>query len=448
MEKEFSAGFARVKATPPMNIPIWGYYIKRFNEGVLDDLEINAVALKKGDTTVLLMTVDHCGLFKPIVDKMKDGINKVTGIDKNAVFIHSTHTHTAPEASLESDNPLVLEYTDLLIKKTAEAAELSIKDLKSATIGFAVGNAPNVAFIRRFRMKDGSVKTNPGVGNPDILAPIGEIDERVGVLRIDRKNSNGIIIANFGNHPDVVGGSKISRDWPGFTRDYTEKAIDNVNCIFFNGAQGDVNHVNVNPKGGDMNGMFLDFDGCARGYEHAKHIGRVIAGAIMQVYSKTEYFEVDEIKYIQRLVDIPSNKPTPEELPLAHEYTNLHNQGKDDQIPFKAMMLTTVVADAMRKVRLENAPEFFPLLFSAIRIGCVAFLGIPGEPFTPVGRQIKETDGYKLIFPCCNTNAKEGYFPMLDAYQEGGYEAKSSNFKAGSAEILVQESKKILKDLL
>ena len=33
--------------------------------------------------------------------------------------------------------------------------------------------------------------------------------------------------------------------------------------------------------------------------------------------------------------------------------------------------------------------------------------------------------------------AKEGYFPMLECYEEGGYEAGSSNFKAGVAELII-----------
>ena len=33
-------------------------------------------------------------------------------------------------------------------------------------MGFAVGSAPNVAFIRRYIMKNGEIRTNPGVNNP------------------------------------------------------------------------------------------------------------------------------------------------------------------------------------------------------------------------------------------------------------------------------------------
>ena len=116
-------------------------------------------------------------------------------------------------------------------------------------------------------------------------------------------------------------------------------------------------------------------------------------------------------------------------------------------IPFEAMMLTTVLANSARLVRLENGPDFFPMLFSALSIGDVAFFGIPGEPFNGVGRGLKATEGWKMVIPCCNTNAKEGYFPMIDSYEEGGYEASGSNFKAGTAEKIIEEGKSILATL-
>jgi hypothetical protein len=164
----------------------------------------------------------------------------------------------------------------------------------------------------------------------------------------------------------------------------------------------------------------------------------------MQVYDKVNYVDVDSIDYAQEIVEIPSNKPTPEDMPLAHKYNDLHNAGRDDLIPFEAMMLTTVVAEAARMVRLENAPDTFPMLFSAMRIGKIGIFGIPGEPFTGVGLGLKETQGYDLVLPCCNTNAKEGYFPMREAYLEGGYEARSSNFKEGVAERIITEGQRIL----
>ena len=342
---------------------------------------------------------------------------------------------------------IVAQYRDFLKTRILDASKFAIADLKPAKMGYGVSKAENVAFVRRFRMKDGTAKTNPGVNNPDIVAPIGDVDERVNVLRFDRENAESIVLVNFGNHPDVVGGCKISADWPGFTRRFVEKAIDNTKCVLFNGAQGDVNHVNVHPKAGDFNDMFNDFDGCSRGYGHARHIGRVVAGAVMQIYDKVNYVDVDKLDYVQKVIEIPSNMPTKEQLPLAHKYNDLHKAGRDDEIPYKAMMLTTVVAEAARMVRLEHGPEKFDLVFGALAIGNVALFGIPGEPFTGIGRGLKEAKGWDMVMPCCATNGYAGYFPMKDSYDEGGYEARTSSFKAGAAEKIIEEGKKILDSL-
>ena len=106
-----------------------------------------------------------------------------------------------------------------------------------------------------------------------------------------------------------------------------------------------------------------------------------------------------------------------------------------------------MVAEAGRMVRLEHGPETFPLSLSAFAIGPVAMLGIPGEPFNGVGLGIKEAKGWEMVMPCCLTNGSQGYFPMQDSYDEGGYEARSSRYKAGTAEQLVADGIALLESL-
>ena len=45
---------------------------------------------------------------------------------------------------------------------------------------------------------------------------------------------------------------------------------------------------------------------------------------------------------------------------------------------------------------------------------------------------------------CCCANGCEAYFPTQDAYEEGGYEARSSKFKPGVAEALVENGVALL----
>ncbi len=441
------AGFSRVNVTPMMGIPMYGYFKPRYAEAVLDDLELNTLALSCGETKLLLMALDCCEIMSHNIERLLGSVSEATGVPVEAIILHTTHTHTAGTVDFADENPIAREYTEFVRKRMVDAAKFALADLKPAKMGWAVGHAPNIAFVRRFRMKDGSVRTNPGVGNPDILHPIGDVDERVNVLRFDREGAETIVLANLGCHPDVVGGCTISADWPGFFRRRTEKALDNVKALFFNGAEGDVNHVNVKATGGDFNDMFNDFDDVARGYGHSRHMGNVVSAAVLQVYDKVNCTDVDSLRFVQKIVDLPSNMPKPEDLPLAHKYNDLHNAGRDDLIPFEAMELTTVVAEAGRMVKLEHGPESFPLRLSALAIGNVALLGIPGEPFNGIGIGLKEAEGWDMVMPCCLTNGSDGYFPMQDAYDEGGYEARSSYFKAGTAELIIQEGKALLQGL-
>ena len=196
-----------------------------------------------------------------------------------------------------------------------------------------------------------------------------------------------------------------------------------------------------------MNDMFHDFDDVARGYGHARHMGNVVAGAVLQVYDKVNYVEVDSIRSKLNTISVPSNMPKPEDLPLARRYNDLHMAGKDSEIPFDGMELTTVVAEAARMLKLENGPAEFPMDLTAVAIGNVALVGIPGEPFNGVGIGLKKAEGWDLVLPCCLVNGDKGYFPMQDAYDEGGYEARSSSFKAGTAEILIKEGTALLDTL-
>ena len=368
-------------------------------------------------------------------DKYNLWMNKIKILTENQLKNHPLY------------DEIIKTYTDLIKTRFADASSYAIADLKPAKMGYGKGVAPNVAFGRRYLMKDGSTKTNPGVNNPDIVRPIGVVDDSVNILRFDREGADTIVFVNFANHPDIVGGSMVSGDWPGLLRTTVEKVLDNTKCIFFNGAQGDVNHVNVHPKPGDLNGMFMDFDDVSRGYSHAEYVARVVTGGVLQAYDKVNYVDVDSLVSIQTPLNIQANKGAPEEIPEAHRINDLHNAGRDDEIPYEGMMLTTVVAEAARMVALENSPDTLNMTLSGMKIGPVAIIGIPGEPFTGIGLALKATEGFDMILPCCASNGCEGYFPMQDSYDEGGYEARSSKFKAGVAEFIIKEGKALLESL-
>ena len=455
---DFQAGFARKDITPPLGCYISGYYKARHAKSILDPLQINCVAFSDGKEKALVMQIDTCSISDYVADTMRDAIAKATGVARDAILLHASHTHdggplrtSAEQVANGSEEPLTKVYREMSTTRAVDAATEAIQDLKPASLSMARTVARRITFGRRYKMKNGKVYTNPGVKNPDIVGPDGDPpDETVQVLRIDREEGLPICVINFQTHPDVVGGETITADWPGLTRTVFESATMGQSLsLVLNGTQGDVNHVNVLPLPGEENGLVNDFDNVPRGYEHAWHMANVLAGAALSVWMKCEPLKTGAIRYATTTVRVASQRAkSPEELALAKKYWKLHQEGKDDQIPFKHMELTTEVARAKRIVRLENGPDYFDLPLFAVSIGdSVVFGGFPGEPFNDIGKAVKKGSPFKLTILSCITNASRGYFPFSDSYVGGGYESASSPFAPEVADKLIDGQLGLIRSL-
>lgn len=463
-ENTLYAGFSRVDITPPAGVPMAGHANadKRLTGEVLDALEINTVAVRCGDKTALLISADLIYIKRAQSDPIRRLISQETGVPYEAIFIACTHTHTGPcmtgySAPLDEKFPIIATYHQMLTARFVEGAKLAIADLKPAKMGYGVTTVDNISFIRRYHMKDGSIRTNPGYHNPEIVGPVSEADKRVNVLRFVRDGGKEIAVANFGVHADMLRGvAKVSADYPRFVRE-TVEAVMPAHCVFFTGAQGDLNHADfkgVKPKDDPF---VLAHDEVDRGYNftpyiNAKHMGRAIAGALFQVYGDVQWVDVDTITYGNMECVTPTNIPDPAKLPRAREIVALDKAGKADQIipglkEIDQNMLTTVRAEAYRMLELENGPATLSLPVSAIRIGPAVFVGIPGEPFNNIGVGLKKHSPFEITLPCCLTNGGEGYYPMYDSYEQGGYEARSSRFKAGVAERLIETGAELMRQL-
>lgn len=444
----FKVGFGRVVINPTkIGMEIDGYYQVRKVEGILDNLEINALAISLKEKKAIILSVDHCGIENPVANKIRSYVSAKTKLPIEAIILAATHTHTAPYMRINSKDKLEIDYIDYVVTKAGEVSISALDALSPAKVGWGIGQAKRVAFPRRYIMKDGSIQTNPGLHNPNIISPVGNADENVYVVRFTREKAEDIVLVNFANHPDTIGGNKVSADWPGFLRRTLENAIPNTKCIFLNGTLGDVNHIDTAPKDWELNGMCKDFDDVYRGYTHARHIGNVVVGGVLQVYDKVKYVDIDDICFTQKTIQIEANTPAPEQIPEAEHINNLYLEGKDNELPYEGMELTTVVAEAARIMALKDGPEYFNILLSGLVIGPIAFFGIPGEAFGGIGKAIRESSKHEITITVGLCNGYEGYFPTQEAYDEGGYESRSSIFKSGVADKLIEEGNTLLSEL-
>ena len=87
-------------------------------------------------------------------------------------------------------------------------------------------------------MKDGTVLTNPGKLNPDIVRPEGVIDPEIPLMAVKQDGMMRLIVANISNHTDTIGGDLVSADsrawcsgWEGLTSAHDPDMVQWANRI-------------------------------------------------------------------------------------------------------------------------------------------------------------------------------------------------------------------------
>ena len=434
---ELKAGFARVDITPPLGTTLAGYVRTRHAEGILDPLLATAVVFEQDEKRIAVLSLDIIGYNQKSMDVLRPMIAEAIGTEKEAVFVHCTHTHLGPVLYNEDDNK---SYKDIMIRKICDAAVMAARDLAPATLSYTRGVAEKVAFVRRFRMKDGSIRTNPGRLNPDIDHPLSDSDDNSSLLIIKREGAPEIGIVNFQVHPDVINGNLISADFPKFVRDTYEKLIDNSRCMYINGTQGDTNHVDVNLADGL----------CGNGYDRAKYMGRKIAMSVLENYELALPVSTEKgLRWGQKNIFVKHNKGRPDQLEEAARIVKAVAEfGSKVAVPnAEGMERVTIIAEARRITNLADQPDEKELYMTAVAIGDLVIAGFPGEPFTDIGRNVKNNSKFPLTFTACCANGYEGYYPMQSAYDEGGYEARSARYVRGTAEAIVDASTELINSL-
>ena len=428
MEKKLFAGYAEAIVTPPMGLKVPGYYSERISDGIIDDLMIRAVAFSDGETKAIFFSCECIGIKADASKLIREKIAACCDVDPQAIYISCNHSHTAFRITVptekESENNIFLRR---LYQQFCDTAVFAFEDLKPATLKYALGEAKTVGFLRRYRMKDGTVKTNPGIGNPEIDHFEGIADDSLQLLRVIREDAKELLMVNFGTHADVIGGTKYCPDYSGYMARYLEGAFnDNVEVLFFNGAEGDSNHINA----------FLPKGSPRKGLDTSKRMARIIAGEVLKIYDDAKAIEGEKITAEIITVKVGKNAYDPADIPEAETVRDIY-LAKGNRAPELANYKLNV-PEALRILANLKRPEFFELPLTVIQLGNIAFVGIPGEPFQKIGLDIKEKSKMKATFVTCCTNGGEGYYPTTEAFAEKGYERSASPFASDCAQILVE----------
>ncbi|MBI3861480.1 MAG: hypothetical protein HY290_06255 [Planctomycetia bacterium] len=439
------AGVAAVEITAPKGYRMSGYFNERLNTGTHDPLEAKAVVFRQGGRQAAFVFCDLIGIPPTVSGPARELAAQKTGIPASGILIHGTHSHTGPlfygalrnhfhSLAVEkhgTDPHEEIDYPAFLVQRIVEAVAQAHAAAQPVQLRSGIAMQRGLSFNRRFHMKDGSVRFNPGKLNPDIVRPCGPIDPDVGILLLQSPvgEQNLAALCVFPLHLDTVGGTEYSADYPFYLeRNLRTKLGNKFVSLFGNGTCGDINHVDVTSNVRQS------------GQDESARIGAALADTVQQAIPKLQPLAEPKLAAKNAIVSIPLQQFAPEEVVQAKR--DIFKVGTSE-LSFLDQVKATKIVGA----QLRQSAEI-PLEVQVFRLSDrLAIVGLPGEVFVELGLAIKRGSPFPetLVIELCNDNP--AYVPTKKAFAEGSYETVNSLVQPGGGEMLVEAALRLLKEL-
>ena len=446
--EEFKLGAAKTGMTPPRGSIIGDSYGIRVSEGVHDELYIKTLVFEQAGQRVAFITLDVISLPHLLVMTSRALIHKQTGIAVNNIILNATHLHAGPQM-----NPLFWDVVGGSAKlKSQEFAhklpELILESVKSAIskiqpVHVSIGNVQetSISFNRRFLMKDGTFKTNPGKLNPNIVRPAGPIDPSLSMVYFESLDKKPVaILVNFALHVAVIGGNNFSSDFPGVMSDLIGKVKgEEVVTVFTNGTSGNINHIDVS------NSNQLS------GFDESQRIGTILADRVLNSLNSLRPIPITSLKATIQAVNLPVFQVV-EKLEMIWTKDVISKFGKPKGSGFADVVSAWRILDLVKYQggldTRHNSTTTVPLTVdgsalesevSVIAFGNqMALVGFPGDAFVELGLGIKLNSPFPFtIVSEQSGNGTLSYIPNKKAFPEGQYEVNSARYRSGGGESLV-----------
>ncbi len=415
----FRCAFCEKDITPHLGTIIPGDFGARYSDGVIKPLMVRAMVISDGEKSAAIAVVDSCGLYADVAEAVRKKVAKTTNLPPDAVMVMATHSHSAgPTLNWGEQIRVNPQYIDMLAARTADAITEAFYNKKEISVRKNTSVLDGVSFIRVFKMKDGGLKTNPGVGNPDIIEPACEIDREISVAYIlDNEKPIGAII-NFALHPAIVCGTKSHGDYISIISEEMKKAFgDGFITLFINGACGNINHVNPFDK---------------KTVEPGIHdiIGAKIAECAISLLKDAE--ETDgSISYASSKIKLRRRRADARAIADAVKHLDSFGDELESAGPGTPGYIETFFALQAMISRSDRA-IFTETELQAIKMGDVHIYGVPAQIFCEFGVEIKKNAPFSMVSAFANDYI--GYIPTPECMKPGVYEARIATTSRHTAE--------------
>jgi neutral ceramidase len=415
---DLQAAVIPIEITPPIGVRMEGYGARKDpSNDVHDPLYATLLVLKSGNSGVAIVSFDLLAVALTFTSRLRAALSPIIGIPQQGIFVAATHTHSGPAGFLGripllsgDEDPLLQE---VALRRVTGAGIWASQHLQPAQLAIGVGHVQGIGLNR-----------NDPVN--------GLADDEVTILRVDGADGQPLaVLMNYGCHPTVLGPSNLafSADYPGAARAELKKIYPRTAFLFTNGATGDVS---------------TRFTRRGQGFDEVERVGRILAGEVLkQLQLVTPAQEADlsgQVSPIKlALRPLPPLEIAQQQLDQLQ--AELEDARRADRPPGEIRKAITKVEGAqiqLTRVQSEAHAAFVETQIQLIKIGPLALLAIPGEPFASTVLAIKAKSPIRPTAVVSYGNDYRGYFPDAAAIDAGTYEALTSPFDETAADQLAQ----------
>jgi hypothetical protein len=448
------AGVARAEITPPIGIIHLNWGSQTHVEAAGADpvgMYATALVLSDGKEKFAMVDIDISGVNG--LEAVPTRAAALTGIPEGHIRLGATHTHAGAQfspsrgpvgADLSRHRAVFDHYRATLADKIVGVVVEASSRLQPVHL-YAGRGIGSININRRVRAEAGRPAA---VGrNPD-----GFVDRELNVIRIDDAQGNPFaVIVNFQCHGTVLAyeNKHLSPDWIGPMRQVVERNLPGARCLFFQGAAG--NQGPIEGFTGDLGvarrlGSILGHQATALALE----IQTVRREPVFEGFVESTAFQAKQhwrvkgprdatLRFARRTIEVPRRRYTPDDLAEMERRVADAKARLDDTHMSQARLRR--LQDLLAQWKRPYDPRPLPVEVQILRIGDVAIVAMPGEPFAEIGAAIKKGSPFPYTLFCGYSNGRTGdYMPIEAEYKYGGYEVERTPYGLGAADKVISET--------
>ena len=431
-------GYWKESITPDFSVGMGGMAetITRKSQGVVSDIYLTCIAMREGEETILLYTIDMINTADHVRASLRHAITAATQIPGEKIFFGTTHTHSAPYFGMD-DGP-GQQFDALFMRAAQIAAEKALADLAPATVETAKTNIEKMNFVRHYLMSDGSYAgSNFGSSKGVYAVDYAEAtDPQMVLVKFDRgEEKKDVLLVNWQGHPanaksDDIGYYMISADYVGEFRDTIEKETG-MQVAYFTGAEGNLGMSSW--IGSDTHGL------------GPMAYGRKLAGYALEALNDLKPASNQGLKSTQISYLVTVNHE------WDHRYVDASNimmvyqtQGATEANKKAKELGFSSWWHAKAVISRVGSGEKDKLEMNAFCVGDVGFIAGTYEMFSVAGMYVKENSPFDTTFIVM---ANMGYIASKRAFEYMSYEASTCKYIPGTSEELAEKFVELLNGL-